>query len=164
MFADWTKLWRRSCKPSYSGVRGGRPRVRLHVALELMQPVYLMAWWLTHLRQYGAGGAETHLRNNGLQRLIPWWRLVKPYRRATTTWGTWEIVSARRWREQAVWQAARRVVGHLLGIEPRTLRRRWIEQDHLGDRLAWGDERLKTVSESVPTGALPTGDFPKPRP
>src|SRR5205809_7113140 len=55
------------------GDTGGRPRVTLDNYHSFMQPTYFMAVWFTHLRQYGAQGAETHLRNNGMGDWVRCW-------------------------------------------------------------------------------------------
>jgi hypothetical protein len=49
--------------------------------------------------------------------------------------GEWGIISARRWREHAMWQASRRVVGYLIGLPQKTIQRRMAEQDYSGERL-----------------------------
>jgi len=98
-----------------------------------------VARWLEHLRHREVArrlaSIEEHLRGNGLDAWIPYVRLVGPYLRFRGSWGDARRGNARMWREEAIWQAARRIVGALLGIKPRTLRLRLEELDHFGERI-----------------------------
>jgi len=112
---------------------------------QLIQPILFVARWLSHLRQYGKhfgwAGIETHLTDNGLAAWVPYVRLVVPYLRFRGSWGEARRGNARIWREEGVWRAARRIVGALLDIKPRTLRLRLEELDHFGERISRGEAR-----------------------
>jgi len=121
-----------------AGRGGARGRPRLNVAhQQLVQPILFTARWLEHLRRYTTfpDGIGRHLRENGLAAWVSYFDAVEPYLRFRATWGDHRRGNPRMWREEAVWQAARRVVGALLSLKPRTLRLRLEEFDHFGERI-----------------------------
>lgn len=127
----FTEAWEQWRPQWWRAGRMGRPTVRL-VPQQLHQAAAFVALWLGHLRVVPRGW-ELHLGEEGLADWEAVVRHLVPYfRRADADWGESGVVSARRWRDDVQYQAVRRLLADRLGINARTLRRRF------GEACWWG--------------------------
>lgn len=125
-------------RPVSGGYRGRPPHITNRMAV--MQVTWFVGRWLSHVRSIirrngwnALDGLQEHLRSQNLEDLTPFIRLVDKELRAdawnrsssdglTSSAVTVDVPYG--WQRDNQWRAARRVVGHLLGLGGSTLRRR----------------------------------------
>lgn len=96
-----------------------------------------------------ADGLEKHLTWNGMGDWLPTLRALRPYlRRDGAAWGEYGVINSRRWRDDVQYQAVRRLLTQRLGINQRSLRRRFDERDW------WGRGIMSLIIELETTGPL----------
>jgi hypothetical protein len=148
------KKWGRDCRdcqafveawaiwcptPRQSAGSVGRPKVMLDPQA-LHQVALFSARWVYHLVETGSDVLEWHLDYNGMGEWLPTVRALRPYlrRNDAASWGELGVISARRWRDEVQYQAVRRLLAHRLGLNQKSLRRRFDERAYWGDQLELG--------------------------
>lgn len=134
-FAEAWEQW--APKPARQPEGRGRPQVSLD-SQATHQAALFATVFVSHLRGLyrsdGCDGVERHLLEEKMEGWIPAVRQLDVYfRRDDVAWGEPGMISARRWKDDVQYQAVRRLLAQRLGLDEKTLRRRFDERDYWGE-------------------------------